>query len=201
MREHGVLRRALLVYIESVPKIRANPGTFPADALTRSSSVRTRPRRPAGRSDVQPDCHRQIERCRSANLAGRRPGPDRRASGPQDRRTPAVELAAAFDASKSGGVIVAAISAVFTIGYVANILGEDEDWLHDLSVDMFPEDGCLRVYGVGEDGVTAFTEYGIECLRQIIADQRAAGNAPPEVIQRNSLPLRCSPHTYPAPPE
>jgi hypothetical protein len=59
-----------------------------------------------------------------------------------------VELAAAFDPSKSGGVIVAAVSAVFTIGYVANILGEDEDWLQDLSVDMFPEDGCLRVYGV-----------------------------------------------------
>jgi hypothetical protein len=32
-------------------------------------------------------------------------------------------------AAKSGGVIVAAIAAVFTIGYVANMLGEDEDWL------------------------------------------------------------------------
>jgi hypothetical protein len=49
------------------------------------------------------------------------------------------------------------------------------------SIDMFPEDGCLRVYDVGEDGVTAFTQYGIECLRQIIADERAAGNAPPPV--------------------
>ena len=68
-----------------------------------------------------------------------------------------MELAVAFDAAKSGGVIVAAIAAVFTIGYVANMLGEDEDWLHELSIDMFPEDGCLRVYGVGEDGVTAFT--------------------------------------------
>ena len=58
---------------------------------------------------------------------------------------------------------------------------EAKFWLHDLSVDMFPEDGCLRVYGVGEDGVTAFTEYGIECLRQIIADERAAGDAPPQV--------------------
>jgi hypothetical protein len=92
-----------------------------------------------------------------------------------------VELAAAFDASKSGGMIVAAIAAVFTIGYVANMLGEDEDWLHDLSVDMFPENGCLRVYGVGEDGVTAFTRDGIECLQQIIADERAAGCAPPRV--------------------
>jgi hypothetical protein len=35
----------------------------------------------------------------------------------------------------------------------------------------------LHVYGVGEDGVTAFTQYGIECLKQIIADQ--TGNVPP----------------------
>ena len=34
---------------------------------------------------------------------------------------------------QSGGLILAAIAAVFTIGYVANILGEDEDWLHELS--------------------------------------------------------------------
>ena len=92
-----------------------------------------------------------------------------------------MELATAFGTAKSGGLIVPAIAAVFTIGYVANLLGEDEDWLFELSIDMFPEDGCLHVYGVGEDGVTAFTEYGIECLRQIIADERAAGNAPSQV--------------------
>jgi hypothetical protein len=46
---------------------------------------------------------------------------------------------------------------------------------------MFPEDGCLRVYGVGEDGVTAFTEYGIECPKQIIANERVARRAPPKV--------------------
>jgi hypothetical protein len=78
-----------------------------------------------------------------------------------------VELAIAHGAAKPGGLTMAAISAVFTIGYVANLLGENEDWLHDLSIDMFPEDGCLRVYGIGEDGVTAFTEYGIECLQQM----------------------------------
>ena len=77
---------------------------------------------------------------------------------------------------------MAAIAAVFTIGHVARILGEDEDWLHDLSIDMFPEDGRLYVYGLGDDGVTAFTEYGIECLQQIIADLRAAGKAPPRVM-------------------
>ena len=90
-----------------------------------------------------------------------------------------MELAAPFGTGKPGRLIVAAISAVFTISYVANLLGEDEDWLHDLSIEMFPEDGCLWVYGVGEDGVPAFTEYGIECLRQIIADEKAAGHGPP----------------------
>jgi hypothetical protein len=74
---------------------------------------------------------------------------------------------------------MAAIAAVFTIGHVAQMLGENEDWLHDLSIDMFAEDGCLHVYGVGEDGVTAFIQCGIECLKQIIADEKAAGNAPP----------------------
>jgi hypothetical protein len=53
--------------------------------------------------------------------------------------------------------------------------------LHDLSIDMFPEDGRLHVYGVGDDGVTTFTDYGIECSRQIIADERAAGTALPQV--------------------
>jgi len=56
-----------------------------------------------------------------------------------------VELAAALDTAKSGGLILAAVAHVFTIGYVANLLGEDEDWLHDLSTDMFPENGCFWV--------------------------------------------------------
>ena len=76
---------------------------------------------------------------------------------------------------------MAAISAVFTIGYVANLLGEDQDWLFELSIGMEPEDGSLWVYGVGEDGVPAFTKDGIDNLRQIIADKRAAGPAPPQV--------------------
>ena len=69
-----------------------------------------------------------------------------------------MELAAVCRRSPSGGLILAAIGAVFTIDYVANLLGEDEDWLHGLSIDMFPEDGCLWVYyRVREDGVPAFT--------------------------------------------
>ena len=92
-----------------------------------------------------------------------------------------MELATSSDVCQPSSLILPAIPHVFTINYVAEKLGENEEWLWELSIDMFPEDGCLRVYGVGEDGVPAFTEYGIECLQQIIADERAAGRAPPKI--------------------
>ena len=92
-----------------------------------------------------------------------------------------MELATSFGTRPSGSLTLAAISHVFAINYVAEMLGEDEEWLWELQMDMFADDGCLRVYGIGEDGVPAFTDYGIECLKQIIADKRAAGSAPPKV--------------------
>ena len=36
MREHGVLRRALLVYIETVPRLRAAPGNLPLEPIART---------------------------------------------------------------------------------------------------------------------------------------------------------------------
>ena len=41
-----------------------------------------------------------------------------------------------------------------------------------ISIEMFPEDGCLWVHDIDDREVVAFTEDGIECLKQIIADQR-----------------------------
>ena len=92
-----------------------------------------------------------------------------------------MELAASANARASGRLTLPAISAVFTIAHVAEMFGEYEDWQHEVSINMFAEDGRLRVDGAGEDGVTAFTDYGIECLKQIIADERAAGRALPPV--------------------
>src|ERR1700756_6023442 len=39
MREHGVLRRALLVYIESVPQLRANPAALDAGAIAQTAKL------------------------------------------------------------------------------------------------------------------------------------------------------------------
>ena len=49
------------------------------------------------------------------------------------------------------------------------MLGEDEDWLFEVAEEMDPEDGQLWVVGVGEDGVMAFTDDGIENLKELIA--------------------------------
>ncbi len=57
---------------------------------------------------------------------------------------------------------------VTTIDRVANDLGESEDWLHDIANEMDIEDGVIWVYGVGEDGVMAFTDFGIENLIDLI---------------------------------
>jgi len=45
---------------------------------------------------------------------------------------------------------------------------------------LFPEDGCLHVYGGGEEGVIGLTQDGIDNLKEIIEDEREAGTAPPK---------------------
>ena len=57
---------------------------------------------------------------------------------------------------------------VTTISRVAAELGEDEDWLWDVAAEMEIEDGVIWVYGVGDDSVMAFTDFGIENLRDLI---------------------------------
>jgi hypothetical protein len=57
---------------------------------------------------------------------------------------------------------------VKTISRVAKELGEDEDWLFDIAMDMDIEDGVICVYGVDEEGEMAFTDFGIENLIDLI---------------------------------
>ena len=69
---------------------------------------------------------------------------------------------------------------VTTIAQVAAMLGEDEDWLWDVAVDMDQEDGLIWVYGPGDDGVMAFTDFGIETLREFVEIHKAD----PELLKR-----------------
>ena len=63
---------------------------------------------------------------------------------------------------------MAAISSVFTIARVAEMLGEDEDLLHEVSLYMELEHGVLWIYGIGDEEVLAFTDFCIENLRDLI---------------------------------
>ncbi|MDR7232840.1 hypothetical protein J2X45_003956 [Caulobacter sp. BE264] len=64
------------------------------------------------------------------------------------------------------------VYAVTVIAAVAQELGVDEDLLHDISIGMEPEDGVIRVYGLGEDSITAFTRDGVEALKALLEAYR-----------------------------
>jgi hypothetical protein len=66
---------------------------------------------------------------------------------------------------------MAAITRVFTIRRAAEILGRDEDLLREISDQLDPEDGKLWIYAVDGIETMAFTDFGLENLRQIISDQ------------------------------
>jgi hypothetical protein len=86
-----------------------------------------------------------------------------------------VELdATCIDNHCSGGLIVHTnkVHHVTTIDRVAKDLGEDQDWLFDVAMEMEIEDGVIWVRGVGEDGVMAFTDFGIENLIDLIKMHR-----------------------------
>jgi len=68
---------------------------------------------------------------------------------------------------------VAAITRLYTIGRVAEMLGEDEDWLHDLSIDMDIEDGRITVWATGDETITAFTDLGVENLTDLVTLYKA----------------------------
>ena len=75
------------------------------------------------------------------------------------------------EAPAGRGLIVATITRVHTIRRAAEILGRTEDLLWDLSDQLDPEDGKLWIYDVNAIETMAFTDFGLENLREIISDQ------------------------------
>ena len=53
------------------------------------------------------------------------------------------------------------------------MLGEDEDWLSDVALEMDPEAGRLTIYGLNDEGTTGFTSFGIESLKELIEIHKA----------------------------
>ena len=66
---------------------------------------------------------------------------------------------------------MAAISHVHTIQRAAEILGRNEELLWELSDQLEPEEGVIWIIDADDRQTLAFTEAGIDALRDIIADQ------------------------------
>jgi hypothetical protein len=84
-----------------------------------------------------------------------------------------VELAHVQRAGQSGRLTMAGISYVFTISRVAEMLGEDEEWLDEISIQLDPEDGRLRVLGLGDEATTAFSPFGVDNLAELVQIHKA----------------------------
>jgi hypothetical protein len=65
------------------------------------------------------------------------------------------------------------VSHITTISQVAKELGENEDWLFDVAAEMETEDGLIWAHGIEDDSVTAFTDFGIDNLIELIKMHKA----------------------------
>ena len=64
------------------------------------------------------------------------------------------------------------VSHVKTVDLVAKELGENVALLHEVALDMDVEDGVIWVYDLDDDGVLAFTDFGVETLVELIKARR-----------------------------
>ena len=66
---------------------------------------------------------------------------------------------------------MAALSYVYTSARVARMVGEDEKTLEEIAMQMDPEDGRLSVIDLDDEVfTTAFTPFGVENLKELLAD-------------------------------
>jgi hypothetical protein len=64
------------------------------------------------------------------------------------------------------------VSHIKTVDLVAKELGEDIDTLYDVALGMEPEDGLIWVHGLDDEGVIAFTDFGVESLVELLQIHR-----------------------------
>ena len=64
------------------------------------------------------------------------------------------------------------VSHVRTIDRVAKELGEDVDFLFDVAMEMETEDGVIWVLSLDDEGVLAFTDFGVDSLVELIKIHR-----------------------------
>jgi hypothetical protein len=88
---------------------------------------------------------------------------------------------------RRGGLTLAQVNKVHhvhTIARVAEMLGEDVDWLREVAIEMDQEDGLIWVYGPGDESVMAFTDFGIDTLTGLVQIYKVD----PDLLKRSTRP-------------
>ena len=130
-------------------------------------------RRSSRRVHVFADRHRKNERYRPAGLAGGCPRPDREHPRIQAAGTVTMELVPRRKRSTGGG-LMARPTHVYTIEYVATLIGENLELLQEVASnsDNIDYGEMIHAYNGTEEGITTFTDRGIESLQEFLADVR-----------------------------
>jgi hypothetical protein len=68
---------------------------------------------------------------------------------------------------------VADAGEVYTLALVAEILGENADWLWEISCEMDVEDGCISIFAPNDEYIVGFTPDGIDHLRRLVEIYKA----------------------------
>jgi hypothetical protein len=68
------------------------------------------------------------------------------------------------------------VHSVTVISAVAHQLGVEQDLLQEISVGMDREDGVIWVKGLGKDAIMAFTDEGVDELRNLLQIHREKSN-------------------------
>lgn len=119
------------------------------------------------------DRNRQAQRDRSAGLAGRRPGAHAEHARLAVARSAALELGAWPD-GPAGGSLMVRTTHVCTIDHVATLIGENLELLREVASnpDNIDYREMIHVQDGTEEGITTFTDRGIESLQAFLADVR-----------------------------
>lgn len=80
---------------------------------------------------------------------------------------------------------MAAITRVYTLPLVAQMVDEDLEWLSEIIGEMEPEDGYLWIYGPDDQQTQGLTPFGLENLADVIREYKTNPRLLPRPPQRN----------------
>ena len=67
---------------------------------------------------------------------------------------------------------MAAPANAFTISRAAEIIGEGEELLWEVAIEMEPEDGLPWIHDADDQATLAFTDWGLQNVRKLITEYK-----------------------------